>query len=57
MALQDLGLLVQEHPIELVERVAGLVRYQPSGIGGIACFRLSRASRSSVLIADAFATD
>ena len=57
MALQDLGLLVQEHPIELVERVAGLVRYQPSGIGGIACLRRSRASRSRVLIADAFATD
>ena len=50
-------MLVQERPVELVERVAGLVGCQPSGIGGIGWRRPSRASRSSVLIADALATD
>ena len=50
-------MLMQEHPIKLVEPVAGLMRIQPSGIGGNGCLRRSRASRSSVLIADAFATD
>ena len=57
MPLQNVRVLVEELPIELVERGAGLMRIPPSGIGGIGCFRLSRASRSSVLIADAFATD
>ena len=50
-------MLMQEPPIKLVERVAGLMRYQPSGIGGIGWRRRSLASRSRVLIADAFATD
>jgi hypothetical protein len=34
MAPQDLGVLVQEQPVELVEGVVGLCGYQPSGIGG-----------------------
>jgi hypothetical protein len=57
MALEDRGMLVQEHPIELVERVVGLVWIEPSGIGGIGCLRRARANRSRVLIALAFATD
>jgi hypothetical protein len=52
MALEDLGVLMQEQPIELVER-----GYQPFGIGGIGWRRRSRASRSNVLIADALAAD
>jgi hypothetical protein len=57
MPVQDVRVLVQEHPVQLVERVAGRCGYQPSGIGGIGCLRLSRANRSKVLIALAFATD
>ena len=47
-------MLVQEHPIQLVERVAGLVRYQPSGIGGT--WRFPRFNLSNVRSALAFAT-
>ena len=50
-------MLMQEHPIKLVKRISRLVGYQSAGIGGIGCLRLSRASRSSVRIADALATD
>jgi hypothetical protein len=57
MPPQDLRVLVQEHPIELVERVAGLMRIPALGHGGIGCLRRSRAKRSSVLIALAFAID
>jgi hypothetical protein len=35
MALQDLGMLMQEHPIQLDVRVAGLMRIPASGMGGI----------------------
>jgi hypothetical protein len=57
MAPQDLRMLVQEHPIKLVERVARLMRIPALRIGGIGCLRRSRAKRSRVLIADAFAID
>jgi hypothetical protein len=50
-------MLMQEHPIELVNGSPGSCGYQPSGIGGIGWRRPSRARRSSVLIALAFATD
>jgi hypothetical protein len=50
------GMLVQEHPIERVVRVAGLMRIPAHRHRGTACLRRSRPSRSSVRIADAFAT-
>jgi hypothetical protein len=55
MAPQNLRVLMQEHPIKLVERVTRLMRIPASGIGGTFCRRRSRPSRSNVRIADAFA--